>query len=403
MRCYLSDRFVLKWLENPAVYDIKNDELYELDIEAFEFFLKCAEPAGCDDSMANDLFIEYCLSEGILTTEIVTAKQPLPVKSPAPSLRHLELQITNRCNIRCKHCYIGSPEYNELSIGDMKIILNEFEEMQGLRLLITGGEPLMHSDFTALNSLLPAYGFRKILFTNGLLINKGILKDLNVDEIQFSVDGMERGHDILRGKGTYRIVMQKIQDAVEAGFAVSIATMVHRENLNEFDEMDALFKKIGIRDWTVDVPCMFGSFENNQELQSPPEIAGKILLNYGFGGGLHSGGEGYACGFHLASVLANGDICKCTFYSDRPLGNIKDGLKKAWMRASPVRLEYLECFKISCRHIDECRGGCRFRAEITEGALNKDIYKCYGYGIIENKQGHEAPVIPKERGVLIWL
>jgi radical SAM protein with 4Fe4S-binding SPASM domain len=398
MRCYLSDRFVLKWLENPAVYDIKNDELYELDIEAFEFFLKCAEPAGCDDSMANDLFIEYCLSEGILTTEIVTAKQPLPVKSPAPSLRHLELQITNRCNIRCKHCYIGSPEYNELSIGDMKIILNEFEEMQGLRLLITGGEPLMHSDFTALNSLLPAYGFRKILFTNGLLINKGILKDLNVDEIQFSVDGMERGHDILRGKGTYRTVMQKIQDAVEAGFTVSIATMVHRENLNEFNEMDALFKKIGIRDWTVDIPCMFGSFENNQELQAHPEIAGKILLNYGFGGGLHSGGEGYACGFHLASVLANGDICKCAFYSDRPLGNIKDGLKKAWMRASPVRLEYLECFKISCRHIDECRGGCRFRAEITEGALNKDIYKCYGYGIIENKQGHEAPVIPKKGG-----
>jgi len=384
MRYYLSDRFVLKWLESAALYDIKNDELYELDIEAFEFLLKCACPAGCDDSEASNLFVKYCLSEGILTLEAGVSKKPLPVKSPVPSLRHLELQITDKCNIKCKHCYIGSSGGHELSIKDIKRILNEFEKMQGLCLLITGGEPLIHSDFSSLNFLLPAYSFRKILFTNGLMLNKRLLKNLNVDEIQFSVDGMERGHDMLRGKGTYKIIMQKIQDTMGAGFIVSIATMVHKENLNEFDEMDALFKKMGIRDWTVDVPSMFGSFKNNQQLQAPPDIAGKILLNYGFGGGFHSGGKGYACGSHLASVLANGDICKCTFYSDRPLGNIKNGLKKAWLRAMPIRLQDLECSKISCRHIDECRGGCRFRAETAEGALNKDIYKCYGYGIIEN-------------------
>jgi radical SAM protein with 4Fe4S-binding SPASM domain len=384
MHYYLSDGFVLKWLENPSIYDIKNDELYELDIEAVEFLLRCAGPAGCNDSEANNLFIEYCLSEEILTTKKIVVQRPPLIKSPVPSLRYLELQITDRCNLMCKHCYIGNPENNELSIKDMKRILNEFEDMQGLRLLITGGEPLIHNDFAVLNSLLPTYSFRKILFTNGLLMNKRLLKDLNVEEIQFSVDGMEHGHDMLRGKGTYRIVMQKIQDAIEAGFAVSIATMVHRENLNEFDEMNNLFKKMGIRDWIVDIPCVSGNFTNNPELQAPPEIAGKILLNYGFGGGLHGGGEGYACGLHLASVLANGDICKCTFYSDRPLGNIKGGLKKAWLRIKPVRIEELECFKISCRYINECRGGCRFRAEITEGASNKDIYKCYGYGIIKN-------------------
>ncbi len=73
MRYYLSDGFVLKWLETPSVYDIKGDELYELDDDAFEFLKKCSTPEGCIDS-TDAGFIDYCLSEGILTKEAVNTK-----------------------------------------------------------------------------------------------------------------------------------------------------------------------------------------------------------------------------------------------------------------------------------------------------------------------------------------
>lgn len=378
MRYYLSDRFALKWLETPSVYDIKGDELYELDDDAFEFLKKCATPEGCSD-VADAGFIDYCLAEGILTSKAVNVTRPPLLKSPTPSLRYLELQITDRCNLKCRHCYIGKPENSELSVDVIKLILDEFEVMQGLRLLITGGEPLIHRQFDEINTLLLEYSFRKILFTNGLLLNKGILKRLNVDEIQISVDGMEQGHEILRGKGTYKIVLQKIYDAVDMGIAVSIATMIHRGNLNEFEEMEAFFRRIGVKDWTVDIPCVSGNLKYNPVLNVPPEVAGRYL-NYGFGSGLHGGGEGFACGLHLISVLANGNICKCAFYSDTPIGNIKGGLMKSWERMRPVKLEELECSVISCRFIDACRGGCRFRAGDT---FKKDLYKCYGYGIIK--------------------
>lgn len=377
MRYYLSDRFVLKWLETPSVYDIKNDELYELDYDAFEFLKKCSIPEGCADN-ADAGFIDYCLSEEILTREAVNTKRPLLAKSPIPSLRYLELQITDKCNLRCGHCYIGKPENKEIPVSEIRAVLSEFEEMQGLRLLITGGEPLMHSRFEEINSLLPEYNFREILFTNGLLLNKEVLKGLNVDEIQFSVDGMERGHEAIRGKGTYKIVMENILEAIDAGITVSIATMVHGRNLDEFDEMDDLFRKIGIKDWTVDVPCVSGNLKGNPIFQVPPETAGKYL-NYGFGGGLHGGGEGFACGLHLMSVLADGNICKCAFYSHTPVGNIGEGLRKPWERIIPVKLDELECSDISCRLIDDCRGGCRFRAEDSR---KKDLYKCRSYDII---------------------
>ncbi|MCL4490555.1 MAG: radical SAM protein [Nitrospirae bacterium] len=397
MRYYLSGTCVLKWLELPAVYDIDKDELYELDGEAFGLLRRCAEPGGCAAGPEDREFIDYCLSEGILTSEVSSVKRPPLSRSPVPSLRYLELQITDRCNLKCRHCYIDQPEHNELSIREIEKILNEFEELQGLRLLITGGEPLAHSRFEEVNALLPGYRFRKILFTNGLLLNRKRLEALTMDEIQFSVDGLDHGHDALRGKGTWRMVMRKIEESLAAGIAVSVATMVHRENLDEFGEMEALFKKIGIRDWTVDVPCITGHLKDNPLFQVRPDEAGGYL-NYGFGGGLHGGGEGYACGLHLSSVLANGDICKCAFYAQSPAGTIKDGLRNCRANIRPVRLDELECAGLSCRVIDSCRGGCRFRAErapkgsCAEGAgniLGRDIYKCYGYGIME-LPGHEA-------------
>jgi radical SAM protein with 4Fe4S-binding SPASM domain len=392
MRYRLSEGFVLKWLESPSLYDIKKDELYEVDEGAFHYLRECTSPEGCDSDDAEREFIDYCLSEGILTANPVDVKRPPVILSPVPSLRYLELQITDKCNLRCRHCYIGVPQNRELSIPELKSVLAEFENLQGLRLLITGGEPLMHSHFAEFNALLPEYAYRKILFTNGLLLDQKLLSELHVDEIQFSIDGMEHGHDTLRGKGTFRKVMKSVEMALGFGMPVSVATMVHRENRPEFDEMQRLFQGLGIRDWTVDVPCLEGNFKDNDALQVSPELGGKFL-DYGFGGGLHGGGEGFGCGLHLAAVLAGGEICKCAFYSGIPAGTIKKGLGDAWKRIKPVNLQDLECARLSCVVIDECRGGCRYRAAVISGNDNKgigtvadierDLYKCIHYGIIK--------------------
>lgn len=376
MRYYLSDKCELKFLEFPSVYNISSDEIYELDEQAFDLLKNCASKSGCEVESKD--FLEYCLSEGILVSYPSNVKRAEIIKSPIPSLRYLELQITDKCNLRCKHCYIGKPKNVELPIEEIKNVLEEFEKMQGLRVLITGGEPLLHSDFALLNQILPNYRLRKVLLTNGLLLNSSILKDLNVQEIQFSVDGMKKGHEVIRGKGTFKKVLSIIDEALLFGFDVSIATMIHKENLDEFDDMEKLFKSLGIKDWIVDAPSFAGNLTQNKSIFVPPEIAGKYL-NYGFGEGLHSGDKGFACGLHLFSVLADGSLCKCAFYSNNKIGRIEEGLKKNWEKVKPVRLDELECSSLSCRYIEICRGGCRFRA----GDLNKkDLYKCYCYDII---------------------
>src|SRR4030043_27409 len=437
MRYFLAGDAVLKWLETPSVYHIEKDDLYELDSDSFEFLNNCASQESSEFAVrslkkALRAFIDYCLKEGILTSERVSVKRPPLIKAPEPSLRYLELQITNKCNLKCKHCYIGDRNIftlpqplpsregkirenpikkerissgkeiinksplpsqervrvrgetkHELSINQIRVILKEFEEMQGLRVLITGGEPLIHSRFKEINDMLPEFFVRKVLFTNGLLLNKKVLKNLNVDEIQISIDGLKDAHDSLRGKGTFRLAIEAVKRAIANGFEVSISTMVHPKNLDDFDEMDKLFKVIGIKDWTVDVPCITGRLKENIAFQISPEQSGKYL-RYGYGDGLHAGTslraiDSFAGGLHLMAIMADGRVSKCTFYSGSPIGRIEDGLRECWQRIKPIRLDKLKC---DCKHIESCRGGCRYRARLLGDPFGKDLYKCSFYDII---------------------
>jgi len=376
MNYYITKESTLKWLEVPTVYQIKTDELYELDNDSFEFFKKCASETGCASKDGG--FIDYCLEEGIVTLNKPSVKRPNLLKSPDPSLRYLELQITNACNLRCKHCYIGDETKKELSTKQIRTLLNEFEKMQGLRVLITGGEPLLHDKFYELNEMLPHYAIRKILFTNGVLLSREILKTLHVDELQISIDGLEYAHDALRGSGMFKRSLEAIRQALDSGFSVSVATMVHPRNRGDFTGMERMFKEMGIKDWTVDVPVIEGRLKENSEFHIAPEEGGKYL-GYGYGDGMHTAGHGHACGLHLMSIMADGRAAKCSFYTNHAVGTINEGLAALWGRTRPIRLSELSC---ACDYIEACRGGCRYRAEIIDGPRGRDLYRCVLYGII---------------------
>jgi radical SAM protein with 4Fe4S-binding SPASM domain len=370
---HLSPDLILRRLEAPSLYNVKKDELYELNERGFSFILECAGEDGCFTEDRE--FLRFCIDEGILRKERGERRQETIRQSPVPSLRYLELLLTERCNLRCRHCYIGESGGKELPLELVLKGLDEFERIQGLRVLISGGEPLIYSDFEGLNEYLRTYPLRKVLLTNGILLTEKRLKDLSVDEIQISIDGIGEGHEVIRGKGTYEKTLSALKRTVDAGFDVSVSTMIHPGNLDQFDEMKRLFESLGVREWTVDVPCLSGRLSENRELCLPPEEAGKFM-RYGYGGGFHGGGEGYGCGLHLVSLLPDGHLAKCAFYEESPLGHMDEGLEVCWQRLKPVRLDTLEC---DCPFLEQCRGGCRYRAELLGNPSGKDWYRCHAF------------------------
>ena len=87
-----------------------------------------------------------------MTTVSETSTQPLLHRAMSRAARHLipfqvTLELTYRCNLRCKHCYIDEPAEGELSLTEWKGALDQLASAGSLYLLITGGEPLARSDF----------------------------------------------------------------------------------------------------------------------------------------------------------------------------------------------------------------------------------------------------------------
>lgn len=176
-------------------------------------------------------------------------------------------------------------------------------------------------------------------------------------------------------KGLLKKSIRSLKQARDSGYDVSVATMVHRKNLKDFKKMKKMFIEIGVKDWTVDIPCITGRLKENPEFQIKPNEGSKFL-SYGYGGGIHSSTKGYACGLHLMAVNADGYVSKCSFYSHIPIGHINEGLKTCWSRIKPIELKSLKC---DCDFLEICRGGCRYRAEISGDPTGKDPYKCYFY------------------------
>jgi len=376
----LSPSCSLRLLETPCVYNRDEDELYEIGDNALEFLAKCDGTRMAGELGAEPEFLSYCLNEGILTSLDSPYKRHFTLR-PSPgdvSLRYLELHITSRCNLRCKHCYLSAGDGVDLDLIRVFKVFDEFDKMQGLRMLLSGGEPLMHKGFWYINERIQDFGFRSVLLTNGTLINRDIASRLNVQEAQVSIDGLRVSHDLLRGDGSFNRAIKGIECLTEAGTKVSVATMVTALNRNDFDAMQDLVQALGVSEWNVDIPSLSGRFRENPGLLLPPREAAEYLA-YGFGGGHHLlGAEGYACGAHLCAVGSKGQVAKCGFYLDNPVGDVSEGLENCWEKVGQIKLDTLDC---DCEHVEDCRGGCRYRAEIYSSEFGPDPVRCYSHGV----------------------
>ena len=93
------------------------------------------------------------------------------------------LEVTERCNLRCQHCYIPAKQRagsrrRELKLPEIERILAEIAESGCLWLLLTGGEPFLRRDFLDIYTSARRKGLILTLFTNGTLITRPIADTL---------------------------------------------------------------------------------------------------------------------------------------------------------------------------------------------------------------------------------
>ena len=375
----LADRVFLKTLEFPAVYSADSDELYEVDPAGFEELARCDGTLRASESRFPDEFLEFCLDEGLLIFRGEPTPRTVRVgRNESPSLRYLMLEVTDRCNLACRHCYLGDGVGRELQESTVLSLMDEFDDIGGLRLIVTGGEPLLYSALGRINEAMSGRLCRTVLITNATLLDDATCGVLEFDEVQVSVDGMRAGHDSIRGEGSFDAAMRGLGCLKRAGRDISIATMIHTGNVLEMDGLAKLVEELGAVSWTLDVPCQAGRLAGGGQDIVPSLEQAAECMERAFGSEQHRPSGGYACGAHLASVDPAGTLVKCGFYPDWTGGPLRTGLRKAWRDLPRLRLEELEC---DCEFVYDCGGGCRFRAETSGGRYAPDPLKCAQFGV----------------------
>jgi MoaA/NifB/PqqE/SkfB family radical SAM enzyme len=117
------------------------------------------------------------------------------------SLPILALSVHSACNCRCVMCDIwkANNDKREISAAELARHVADMRALRVQRVMLTGGEPLLHSNLWALCARLRQEHIRITLVTTGLLVTRHV-DDIvdHVDELVVSVDGAPDVHDRIR-------------------------------------------------------------------------------------------------------------------------------------------------------------------------------------------------------------
>jgi radical SAM protein with 4Fe4S-binding SPASM domain len=178
------------------------------------------------------------------------ARQPL-FEGRRPLLGHLDIELTERCNNACLHCYINRPAHDaqaaqrELAAEAWKEILHQAADLGALSVRFTGGEPLLRPDFAEIYLYARRLGMKVVLFTNARLITPE-LADLfarvpPLKKIEISVYGMhpESYDAIACAPGAYTQFRRGVDLLLERQIPFCVKSVLLPPNRAEIDEFEA--------------------------------------------------------------------------------------------------------------------------------------------------------------------
>ncbi len=116
------------------------------------------------------------------------------------------LVLTNRCNLRCRHCRLGDHGEKDLDFSEVRAAIDDYYEEGGRCLYLEGGEPFIWQDGPKGIEDIVRYARQRGYLTVVVYTNGTLPIQTSADTVFVSVDGLQSTHDSLRGKSFDRIM-----------------------------------------------------------------------------------------------------------------------------------------------------------------------------------------------------
>ncbi len=327
---------------------------------------------------------------------------------------YFQWHITEKCNLRCKHCYHANyTSDNELGLSELTSIADKIDSTLGKwdkkgTLSITGGEPFVIKDklfplLHHINSQETIHHFD--ILTNGWLLDQGSLNELKelkkLRRVQLSLEAANSElNDQIRGNGSFEKTLSAIRLLKKNGFQVAVMMTISNINKNEVEPLIKLLKEESVDTFSAErfIPEGVGS-NLRDEFLAPEEVKnvfesiyslamkkdGIRILLYRPLFALLNGSDptvGALCsaGNNALTIMHDGTIYPCRRLPI-PIGNaVSDSFYKVWYTSEVLwNLRNPGNIKGKCSGCDFipiCRG-CRAMAYALTGDYLAEDPQCW--------------------------
>jgi len=311
-------------------------------------------------------------------------------------LHTVHFNSTKSCNLSCSFCYDNAVRgrSDNLTIDTIQQLAIDVAECGGRRVILSGGEPMIRSDWQDIAKEFDKYGMEVSIATNGTLIKDQVVefvKTLNKPTLSISLDGGEQVHNQIRGSETaYKRTVAGLERLKTTNIPFHINTVLFKGNLSEIGTLTKFARDF---DCSVRLTLLHDNGRAN-EIDTQPFDAEEILKIREYCHILRKSGiniflnlppllqyvdeiipsRGAACGWaeNFCGVLANGDVTICGVASNEPqlvAGNIlKERFKDIWQNAElfAETRDFDTCdlkgICGKCPFNEFCGGACRLSA-----------------------------------------
>lgn len=279
----------------------------------------------------------------------------------------VQWKITNKCNLKCKHCYLGKLDGFELDFKKAMEITDTIINSNVMEVTLSGGECLTYKGIEKIIQKLLNNEIKVDIFTNALLLKRFLDKldetSIEKNKLLFyvSVDGLRDTHEKIRGKNTFDITIENIKYAIDKGYTVVTNTVINKINYEDIIDMVVLLKKLGVRDVQLSNLIIQGSASKDLKLDLKSQISLKDKLSnlykehpeFGYiyysevpdEDGIRKvyslnndkdeyvGNDNWKCTAGIARVTIdpNGKVYCCPFIKDSFLGDLNsENLEEVW-------------------------------------------------------------------------
>jgi mycofactocin radical SAM maturase len=311
-------------------------------------------------------------------------------------------EITLKCNLHCVHCLsdAGAVAKDELNTSECMKLIDELSGLRVFQVNIGGGEPFIREDFIDLLEYSHKKGIVTCVSTNGTLIDASVALRLSKMEmlyLQVSLDGVDEAtNDRIRGKGSYRKIINAIETLTSNKVKFSINTVLTRTNFEQLeglrDMAEAYGSELRVSRFrpsgrgkaskadlgpTAEQLEYFAEWLNRHDLVKTGDSFFCLTSDHRREKGLDMCGAAKM----TCCVSPDGYVYPCAFLQETPFlsGNVRrESFKKIWDNSLIFKqfrnINVKSCME--CYRFEVCRGGCPAMAYHTYNDINMPDPEC---------------------------